>query len=334
MRKIFLFIGTMFLACSIQAQDIFKQHGFNKEILTLSKGRYEEVFTSKEIVRVGSVLLNTKTNTIIEFLTEETEDTPFKAEHSSRWLTPDPLAEKHPEISPYVFCANNPVRYVDPDGRDWYRHDESGAVIWQEGNSASTTINDQVYGNIGETYNQTVGNTTYNYSQNSLESIDYATGATFQAQTTGTGCKAAADNMVRSSGATPSAGRTGEVLMANHDANGVATTPTANATAGVQRIESAIMDGNAITVGVDYKPQQQNNLAPSGDGMTDHFVAVVGMNVNVQTGSTTYRFYDPGSSRNGDSSANTMSSQGGFLQGRTAAYSQPFKVTTVRNSTR
>ena len=29
----------------------------------------------------------------------------------------DPLAEKYPHLSPYVYCAGNPVRYVDPDGR-------------------------------------------------------------------------------------------------------------------------------------------------------------------------------------------------------------------------
>jgi hypothetical protein len=30
----------------------------------------------------------------------------------------DPLAEKYYSISPYAYCANNPVRYVDRDGRD------------------------------------------------------------------------------------------------------------------------------------------------------------------------------------------------------------------------
>ncbi|MEE3416825.1 MAG: RHS repeat-associated core domain-containing protein, partial [Prevotella sp.] len=33
------------------------------------------------------------------------------------WLTPDPLAEKAPSISPYVYCADNPVNAIDPDGR-------------------------------------------------------------------------------------------------------------------------------------------------------------------------------------------------------------------------
>ena len=35
----------------------------------------------------------------------------------ARWTTPDPLAEKYPGISPYVYCNDNPVNLVDPDGR-------------------------------------------------------------------------------------------------------------------------------------------------------------------------------------------------------------------------
>ena len=30
----------------------------------------------------------------------------------------DPLFEKYPSISPYAYCANNPVKYVDPSGRE------------------------------------------------------------------------------------------------------------------------------------------------------------------------------------------------------------------------
>ncbi len=33
-----------------------------------------------------------------------------------RWLAQDPLAEKYYAHSPYLFCAGNPVRFVDPEG--------------------------------------------------------------------------------------------------------------------------------------------------------------------------------------------------------------------------
>ena len=35
------------------------------------------------------------------------------------WLSVDPLADKYPGLSPYTYCANNPVKLVDPDGRDF-----------------------------------------------------------------------------------------------------------------------------------------------------------------------------------------------------------------------
>jgi RHS repeat-associated protein len=34
-----------------------------------------------------------------------------------RWLSLDPLQKKYPSLSPYNFCANNPIIYVDADGR-------------------------------------------------------------------------------------------------------------------------------------------------------------------------------------------------------------------------
>ena len=33
-----------------------------------------------------------------------------------KWLTVDPLAEKYYSFSQYVYCANNPVRFIDPQG--------------------------------------------------------------------------------------------------------------------------------------------------------------------------------------------------------------------------
>ena len=37
----------------------------------------------------------------------------------SIWLSVDPMSAKYPSLSPYVYCADNPVRLVDPDGEDY-----------------------------------------------------------------------------------------------------------------------------------------------------------------------------------------------------------------------
>ena len=48
------------------------------------------------------------------------------------WLSVDPMADKYPGLSPYAYCAWNPVRLVDPDGEEW--KDAEGNVIKDHSN--------------------------------------------------------------------------------------------------------------------------------------------------------------------------------------------------------
>ena len=48
----------------------------------------------------------------------------------SIWLSADPLMSKYPSLSPYTYCANNPVRYFDPDGRWIPGLDDNGNVTY------------------------------------------------------------------------------------------------------------------------------------------------------------------------------------------------------------
>ncbi len=41
----------------------------------------------------------------------------------------DPLAEKYPNINPYMYVANNPINAIDPDGRDIIHLNGKGSII-------------------------------------------------------------------------------------------------------------------------------------------------------------------------------------------------------------
>lgn len=45
-----------------------------------------------------------------------------------RFTTMDPMCEKYYHLSPYIYCGNNPVNYVDPDGKDDYEINQDGYI--------------------------------------------------------------------------------------------------------------------------------------------------------------------------------------------------------------
>ena len=54
----------------------------------------------------------------------------------SIWLSVDPMSDKYPSFSPYVYCANNPVKLVDPNGEEvtspdgWIVNHTNKTLIW------------------------------------------------------------------------------------------------------------------------------------------------------------------------------------------------------------
>ena len=63
-------------------------------------------------------------------------------ELTAMWLSVDPMADKYPSISPYAYCAWNPIKLVDPDGNEALSNDD--IVIKGTNNSKVTVKTDLV----------------------------------------------------------------------------------------------------------------------------------------------------------------------------------------------
>jgi hypothetical protein len=106
------------IICRAQGDNPFESIGKKGKILTLSNGKYVETFDYDSIERIGSVLINIRTRKIAHLLKSDLTFRKFTDNSSaSRWWSPDPVANKFPEWTPYNFASNNPIRFNDPDGR-------------------------------------------------------------------------------------------------------------------------------------------------------------------------------------------------------------------------
>ena len=53
----------------------------------------------------------------------------------SVWLSVDPMSDKYPSLSPYSYCANNPVKLVDPNGEEiWIVGEDGNQYKYNNGN--------------------------------------------------------------------------------------------------------------------------------------------------------------------------------------------------------
>jgi hypothetical protein len=114
-----LLISCIAFIAKAQEYNPYKSIGKKGKILTLSKGRYVEVFDTDSIQRIGTVLFNIRTKKIVKLLSaSEVYKKASDNTSASRWYSPDPLAEKYSSLSPYVAMGNNPIFFSDIDGRD------------------------------------------------------------------------------------------------------------------------------------------------------------------------------------------------------------------------
>ena len=85
------------------------------------------------------------------------------------WISVDPMANKYPGISPYAYCAWNPMKLVDPDGREidnWIINVATGEKTVEPSDNNSVTI---VGNGVHSTYNFPDGDFYLNVEQSSVD---------------------------------------------------------------------------------------------------------------------------------------------------------------------
>ena len=86
--------------------------------------------------------------------------------NEKKFTSIDPLAEKYYHISPYAYCMNNPVRFIDPTGQDVWEINSQGEIINRiedKTQDAFYTVTQDADGNYQRTYTiDSDGNINYN----------------------------------------------------------------------------------------------------------------------------------------------------------------------------
>lgn len=132
MKRQFLLFILLLSAVITTAQNPFAKYGFNDvKIATMTNGEYDENHDKEAIVEIGSIRFDVKKKSIVGKVDEKKKY--VSPQVVSRFVSIDPLAERHYSISPYVYCKNNPINRIDPDGKDDFKFTSLGQIIRVKG---------------------------------------------------------------------------------------------------------------------------------------------------------------------------------------------------------
>ena len=123
---VFIFISSCFTITYAQDDNPYSKFGYKGKVLKTKEEELGKQFlfinNTDTTQKLKCIVLNTK-NHHIEYI--DHNNNVYKTDSLLpifvlRFLNPDPHANKYPDINPYNFVHNTPMRAIDPDGRDIY----------------------------------------------------------------------------------------------------------------------------------------------------------------------------------------------------------------------
>lgn len=167
----------------------FKKFNYQVPVITAGDGENPEFFDQEDVSQIGTVRYNSKERRIVGFVTYGNSEIPddiisrMYDPALGRWWQMDPLGEKHFDLTPYNFVNNNPIKYTDPDGRDYglaINHETrtvtiSATYYVQKGDETSTNSARSAAG----TWNNQNGGYTYKVGKGE-NAVEYAVNFDFK----------------------------------------------------------------------------------------------------------------------------------------------------------
>lgn len=114
---LWLFLFAAGMIAQAQKGNPYKDIGKKGEILTLTKGEFEEFFDQEDVQQIGTNLVNIRTMKIVKMLTDDDAEKRLDNTTGKRFLSVDPLSYSYPWNSPYAY-AENDIRSIDLEGAE------------------------------------------------------------------------------------------------------------------------------------------------------------------------------------------------------------------------
>jgi hypothetical protein len=164
---------------------------------------------------------------------------------------------------------------VDPDGRDWYESEDKKTIEYLHGVTIQREGYTHLGATLGEEYEKNIRNGDYSTLSISANFKD----EDFVAQKDGQCCAAAKQMCINRGGKNSTYAN--ELSIVTMGENGCAGDGIKNTLFdALERVGMSLAKGIPVVAGMDHKDGSPNLIKNGGDGVTDHYVAIIEITVN------------------------------------------------------